>query len=162
LLSAALNPEADEVHRKYVTILADLTSQDATVLLAIWKEWQEEKRDTFQATATVSYGPGVRGKATAPPPSSLCRPTNGLFCFQPAFSRLVLRVGSAPLTKTLLHIEAGERIVHRLDGADVIEDTVQTAPGASHRPFRITAFHQTVTNAQGRRKHPLLQIFRLI
>jgi hypothetical protein len=61
LLAAALDPEADEVHRKYVSILADLTSPDATVLLAIWREWQEVKPDPFRATGTVSYGPGVRG-----------------------------------------------------------------------------------------------------
>lgn len=61
LLATALDPNADEVHRKYVSILSDLTSQDATVLIAIWKEWQEVKPDAFRATATVSYGPGVRG-----------------------------------------------------------------------------------------------------
>ena len=61
LLAAAMDPAADEVHRKYVSILADLTGPDAAVLRKVWTDWQTvEKKETF-GSKTVRYGPGVQG-----------------------------------------------------------------------------------------------------
>jgi hypothetical protein len=61
LLATALDAAADEVHRKFVSILIDLTSGDARILCTLWKQWQvaDKKKDTRDSTLT--YGPGVDG-----------------------------------------------------------------------------------------------------
>ena len=61
LLAAALDVDGVQVHRKFITILADLTGSDAVVLKEIWKEWLTDRQERFVATSTVTYGPGVRG-----------------------------------------------------------------------------------------------------
>lgn len=61
LLSAALDPTGDEIHRKYISILADLTGPDAVVLRAIWNEWLVDDKSESWGSTTVRYGPGVRG-----------------------------------------------------------------------------------------------------
>jgi hypothetical protein len=61
LLAAAMDPATNEVHRKYVTILADLTGPDAIVLRQIWSEWQAADKQETWGTSTLTYGPGVRG-----------------------------------------------------------------------------------------------------
>ncbi len=62
LLAAAMDSKAAEVHRKYVTILADLTGPDAVVLRKMWVEWQTLDLKTERwRSSTVTYGPGVAG-----------------------------------------------------------------------------------------------------
>lgn len=43
LLATALNSSADEVHRKYVSVLSELTSADAFALEEIYDEWNNRK-----------------------------------------------------------------------------------------------------------------------
>jgi hypothetical protein len=61
LLAAAMDSGVDEVHRKYVSILADLTGPDAVVLRKIWAEWQTVDKKATWGSSTVTYGPGVQG-----------------------------------------------------------------------------------------------------
>ena len=61
LLATAMDFAGEEVHRKYVTILADLTGPDAIVLKKIWAEWQVDDKKKNWSSSTVTYGPGVRG-----------------------------------------------------------------------------------------------------
>jgi hypothetical protein len=65
LLATSLDAQGAEVHRKFVTILGDLSSTDATVLDRMWKDWLflDKKEERFQS-ATVSYGPGIDGTDT--------------------------------------------------------------------------------------------------
>jgi hypothetical protein len=62
LLATSLDADGAEVHRKFVTILSDLTSADAVVLKLMWKDWLvlDKKEERFRS-ATVSYGPGIDG-----------------------------------------------------------------------------------------------------
>jgi hypothetical protein len=62
LLATSLDADGAEVHRKFVTILSDLTSADAVVLNLMWKDWLvlDKKEERFQS-ATVTYGPGIEG-----------------------------------------------------------------------------------------------------
>jgi len=61
LLATAMDANAKEVHRKFVTILSDLTSADAAVLRKIWSDWQVLDKTETWGSSTVTYGPGVRG-----------------------------------------------------------------------------------------------------
>jgi hypothetical protein len=65
LLASSLDARRAEVHRKFVSILSELTSADAVILDRMWKEWLvlDKKVDRFQS-ATVSYGPGIGGSDT--------------------------------------------------------------------------------------------------
>jgi hypothetical protein len=62
LLATSLDARGAEVHRKFVSILGDLTGADAAILDRMWKDWLvlDKKEERFQS-ATVSYGPGVNG-----------------------------------------------------------------------------------------------------
>ena len=62
LLATSLDARSAEVHRKFVSILADLTSADAAILEKMWKDWLvlDKKEERFKS-ATVSYGPGIDG-----------------------------------------------------------------------------------------------------
>jgi len=61
LLATALDAKGAEVHRKFVSILSDLTSADAAVLELLWKDWLVVDMEPFKSSATVTYGPGVSG-----------------------------------------------------------------------------------------------------
>ena len=62
LLATSLDARSAEVHRKFVSILSDLTSADAAILEKMWKDWLvlDKKEERFKS-ATVSYGPGIDG-----------------------------------------------------------------------------------------------------
>jgi Abortive infection alpha len=57
LLAAAMDPAGNEVHRKYVSILADLTGPDALVLRKIWEDWRAVDKKKTWGSSTVTYGP---------------------------------------------------------------------------------------------------------
>lgn len=65
LLATSLDSQGEEVHRKFVSILSDLTSADALVLSQIWADWQtrdiKETRDS-----TLTYGSGIDGVFSYP------------------------------------------------------------------------------------------------
>lgn len=60
LLGTALDAAGDQVHRKYVSTLAELSAEDARALEAIFREWQKLDKDKWsQGGGSVSYGPSV-------------------------------------------------------------------------------------------------------
>ena len=60
LLGAALDGAGDDVHRKYVSTLSELSANDARVLEIIYREWQKLKKDKWtQGGGSVTYEPGV-------------------------------------------------------------------------------------------------------
>lgn len=64
LLSTALDASADQVHKKYVSTLAELTSDDALILLELYDDWMKiDKAKLFQ-DSTLKYGPSVEGTAS--------------------------------------------------------------------------------------------------
>lgn len=65
LLATALDEKGNEVHRKFVSILGDLTSADASILKLMWTDWLAvNKEETMWQSPTVSYGPGISGTET--------------------------------------------------------------------------------------------------
>lgn len=61
LLASGLDAAAEEVHRKYVSILSDLTSQDAKILGALYGEWRKP-RDRLFRDRTIRYWPHDSGE----------------------------------------------------------------------------------------------------
>jgi hypothetical protein len=60
LLGTALDAAGNQVHRKYVSTLAELSAADARALDAIFREWQKLDKDKWsQGGGSVSYGPSV-------------------------------------------------------------------------------------------------------
>jgi len=45
LLATGLDSDADEIHKKYVSILSDLTSEDATLLENLYHAWMNSPKD---------------------------------------------------------------------------------------------------------------------
>jgi hypothetical protein len=59
LLSTALSSE-DQVHRKHVSTLAELSADDARVLREIYRKWQKVNKEGWErGGGSVSYGPSV-------------------------------------------------------------------------------------------------------
>jgi Abortive infection alpha len=66
LLTTALDDDGDQVHRKYVSTLAELSTDDARALEAIFLEWQKLDRDKWsRGGGSVSYGPSVEAPTNA-------------------------------------------------------------------------------------------------
>lgn len=66
LLGTALDAGGDQVHRKYVTTLAELSADDARALEAIFREWQKLDKDKWsRGGGSVSYGPSVEPPGNA-------------------------------------------------------------------------------------------------
>ena len=60
LLATGLDASAEEVHKKYVSILSDLTSQDAKILSALYSVWRKPTGQLFRAKA-IRYWPHDSG-----------------------------------------------------------------------------------------------------
>jgi len=82
LLATALDEAGEEVHRKFVTILSELTRGDAETLEKIWLNWRIMDKKTTRSQ-TVTYGPGVDG-ACAHKESSIIT-LNRLGIIEPAY-----------------------------------------------------------------------------
>ncbi len=61
LLATSLDAAEAEVHRKYISILSDLTSSDAVTLAEMWAEWLAVDKTKEVRDSTLRYGPGVDG-----------------------------------------------------------------------------------------------------
>lgn len=61
LLTSGLNPSADEIEKKHVSTLSELTSADAFVFAAIVLEWQTSDRNTDFTHPTLKFEPSVSG-----------------------------------------------------------------------------------------------------
>jgi hypothetical protein len=60
LLGTAVDADGDQVHRKYVSTLSELSADDARVLETLYREWQKlDKEKWTQAGGSVTYEPGV-------------------------------------------------------------------------------------------------------
>jgi hypothetical protein len=55
LLATSLDAAADEIHKKYVSILSDLTSSDAKLLRALYDGWTKRSKNKFDKTE-LFYG----------------------------------------------------------------------------------------------------------
>lgn len=63
LLATGLDATAGQIHKKYVSTLAELTSEDARTLEAMYIDWRKPRSEhTFRYN--VNYGPGVDGIGT--------------------------------------------------------------------------------------------------
>ena len=66
LLGTALDAGGDQVHRKYVSTLAELSANDARALETIFREWQQLDKDRWSlGGGSVSYGPSVDAPSNA-------------------------------------------------------------------------------------------------
>jgi Abortive infection alpha len=70
LLATALDSSADEVHRKYVSILSELTRDDAAVLKTVYDEWNKiEDKSSYFGGHGVAYAESVTGTESHDPVS---------------------------------------------------------------------------------------------
>lgn len=89
LLATSLDARSAEVHRKYVSILADLTSEDADVLDRMWKDWVVlDKKKEFYQSVTVRYGPGVDGTGNGTNSEASVVTINRLGLIQPNYTKI--------------------------------------------------------------------------
>jgi hypothetical protein len=61
LMATGMDPGEDEIHRKYVTTLGEMTAKDAAVLAAMFVESMGELSKKKFRDSTVTYGPGIDG-----------------------------------------------------------------------------------------------------
>lgn len=61
LLATGMDADADEIHRKYVTTLGEMTSNDALVLATMLAEAEQKLAKKETRDSSVTYGPGVDG-----------------------------------------------------------------------------------------------------
>jgi hypothetical protein len=60
LLATAMDPAEEQAHRKYVSTLAEMTSEDAAVLEALWAKWEvHDKNEEWFWNGPLKYEPGV-------------------------------------------------------------------------------------------------------
>ena len=60
LLATAMDPAEQQVQRKYVTTLAEMTGEDAVVLKALWAKWEvHDKSQEWFWNGPLKYEPGV-------------------------------------------------------------------------------------------------------
>ena len=65
LLVTGLDAAADQIHAKYISVLADLTKADAVVFDLLCKQWLDtEKPPKPDRYRSITYGPSVDGMAT--------------------------------------------------------------------------------------------------
>lgn len=71
LLATGLDAEADEIHRKFVTTLGEMTSADALVLQTLVMESRDPRRQSATPDGSKTWGLGVDGTARRPAYCSL-------------------------------------------------------------------------------------------
>src|SRR6202012_2456565 len=60
LLATAMDPVEEQVQRKYVTTLAEMTGEDAVVLKTLWAKWEAHDKDqAWFWNGPLKYEPGV-------------------------------------------------------------------------------------------------------
>jgi hypothetical protein len=65
LLATGLDAAADQIHRKFISVLADLTCDDAIIFRVLCQEWLNlEKPPKPGRYGSVTYGPAVDGAAS--------------------------------------------------------------------------------------------------
>ena len=70
LLATALDTSADPVHRKYVSVLSELTRDDAIVLKTMYDEWNKiEDKSSYFGGHGVAYAESVTGTESHDPVS---------------------------------------------------------------------------------------------
>lgn len=61
LLTSGLDAGEEDIHRKYVTTLAEMTADDAFVLSAMFREAQKPLAQIEMRDSSLTYGPGIDG-----------------------------------------------------------------------------------------------------
>ena len=61
LLARGLDPSVDEVEKKYISVLSELTSADAAVFRAIYVDWKTSDRHASFTHPTLKFEPSVDG-----------------------------------------------------------------------------------------------------
>jgi hypothetical protein len=60
-LATGMDASEDEIHRKYVTTLGEMTAEDAAVLAAMFVSSKDEIAKKKLRNSTLTYGPGIDG-----------------------------------------------------------------------------------------------------
>ncbi|KYG22608.1 hypothetical protein SE92_22315 [Bradyrhizobium sp. AT1] len=82
LLATGMDANENEIHRKYVTTLGEMTSDDAAVLAEMFVSSKDEIAKKKFRDSTLTYGPGVDGTHSHDPVSVIT--LNRLGLIQPA------------------------------------------------------------------------------
>jgi hypothetical protein len=61
LMATGMDASEDEIHRKYVTTLGEMTAEDAAVLAAMFASSKDELAKKKFRDSTLTYGPGIDG-----------------------------------------------------------------------------------------------------
>jgi Abortive infection alpha len=61
LLATGLDAREEEIHRKYVTTLGEMTSGDALVLRAMFEDAEKDVAKKETKDSSLTYGPGIDG-----------------------------------------------------------------------------------------------------
>jgi hypothetical protein len=61
LMATGMDGSEDDIHRKYVTTLGEMTAEDAAVLAAMFVSSKDEIAKKKFRDSTVTYGPGIDG-----------------------------------------------------------------------------------------------------
>lgn len=64
LLATAMDAQAEQIHRKYITTLGEMTTEDAFVLSSMFKEADEDIAQKESRDSSLTYGPGIDGTYT--------------------------------------------------------------------------------------------------
>lgn len=65
LLATGLDPAADEIHKKYVSVLSDLTGADANVFQTLCEQWLDPNKPPKEGRyRSMTYSPTVDGTAS--------------------------------------------------------------------------------------------------
>jgi len=65
LLATGMDASADQIHKKYVSVLADLTRADALVFKSLCQQWLDPKKPPKpDRYGSLTYGPTVDGTAS--------------------------------------------------------------------------------------------------
>jgi len=84
LLANGLDPSVEEIEKKYVSTLAEMTSADAAVFAAIVVDWQTSDRHADYFHPTLKFEPSVNGTNSHPEISMIT--LNHLGLIAPAFT----------------------------------------------------------------------------
>jgi hypothetical protein len=83
LLATGMDAREDEIHRKYVTTLGEMTAADALVLRSMFEDAEKEISKKESKVSSLTYGPGVDGTASHDPVSVIT--LNRLGLIEPAY-----------------------------------------------------------------------------
>lgn len=61
LMATGMDASADQIHRKFVTTLGEMTAEDAAVLAAMFVSSKDELSKKKFRDSTLTYGPGIDG-----------------------------------------------------------------------------------------------------